>query len=82
MEKISKQIISDQQIIQQCAPKIIQTILLNQLKQIMSQEPKDQKIIQKPKRRKNNRPNGITNAIKYYKTPKYLFGQPCTTLLA
>ena len=52
MEKISKQIISDQQIIQQCAPKIIQTILLNQLKQIMSQEPKDQKIIQKPKRRK------------------------------
>ena len=52
MEKISKQIISDQQIIQQCAPKIIQTILLNQLEQIMSQQPQDQKIIQKPKRQK------------------------------
>ena len=53
MEKISKHIIfSDQQIIQQCAPKIIQTILLNQLEQIMSQQPQDQKIIQKPKRQK------------------------------
>ena len=44
MQKISEQIISDQQKIQQFAPKILDTILRNQLEQIF-QEPKDQKII-------------------------------------
>ena len=44
IKKISEQIISDQQIIQQFAPKILHAILNNQLEQIF-QEPKDQKII-------------------------------------
>ena len=44
IKKISEQIISDQQIIQQFAPKILHAVLNNQLEQIF-QEPKDQKII-------------------------------------
>ena len=44
IKEISEQIISDQQIIQQFAPKILHAVLNNQLEQIF-QEPKDQKII-------------------------------------
>ena len=51
MEKISEQIISDQQIIQQFSPKILRTVLTNQVQQIFA-GPKDQKIIQKPKDQK------------------------------
>ena len=51
IEKMITQIISDQKIIQQFAPKILHTILTNQLEVILSQEPqptnaKDQKIIE------------------------------------
>ena len=51
IEKMITQIISDQKIIQQFAPKILHTSLTNQLEVIMSQEPqptnaKNQKIIE------------------------------------
>ena len=39
-KKMIKRIISDQHIIQQFAPKILRTILTNQLEQILRQEPK------------------------------------------
>ena len=50
-EKMITEIISDQKIIQQFAPKILHTTLTNQLEVIMSQEPqprnaKNQKIIE------------------------------------